>query len=292
VGDAAAGADPRALIARASAALLSRAGDEPSARLEAEVLLASVLGCERSVLARVGAVSGEQVRALETLVARRRVDACPVAYLTHRRGFYDLELYVDERVLVPRPETEHVVEVLLALDAEGLLPPGPVLDRGTGSGALALALAGALPGRRTLVGSDVSAAALEVADLNRRRCGRRLMLLQADGLGALRPASLAGIVCNPPYIAPAEHGQLPPDVRDHEPRVALVPGEGSVPAVYERLAREAVQVLRPGGWLVTEMGAGQADLVRSACLGAGLDALRVTSDLAGIPRVVAARRAA
>ena len=277
-----------ALLGRAAARLAPRAGDRSAGRLEAEVLLAHALGVGRGDLLLRPEVPAPVAEAFEALVDARVATGRPVAYLTGERGFYDLDLLVDERVLVPRPETEHVVTVLLELEAAGRLPPGPVVDRGTGSGALALALAGQLRGR-LVAGLDLSAGALEVAAANAARCGRPLRLLRADGLSACAGGRWAAVVANPPYVRAEEHETLPADVRDHEPRGALVPGEGSVEAVYARLAAEAARVLVPGGWLVTEMGLGQTELVTGACRAAGLEVERVEPDLAGIPRVVAAR---
>ncbi len=299
-GRAVGAADADDLLAAATRRLRDRAGDRAGARLESEVLLASVLGVERARLPGVRRVSPEDVARFEALVEERVRTARPVAYLVGRRGFHELDLAVDERVLVPRPETEHVVEAVLRLAAEGRLPPGPVVDRGTGSGAIALALRGRVG--RPVLALDLSAGALEVAaDNGRRVTAARARdgapdgtwgLVRADGLGVLADGSVAVVVANPPYVTAAEHAALPDDVRLHEPREALVAGEGGPDAMYRRLAREAARVLRPGGWLVTEVGAGQAGGLTDLLADAGWTELAVDDDLAGIPRVVRGRRPA
>jgi release factor glutamine methyltransferase len=214
-----------------------------------------------------------------------------VAYLVGRRGFRDLDVLVDERVLVPRPETEHVVEVLLDLKAAGQLPPGPVVDRGTGSGALALTLATALEGM--VVGVDLSAPALEVARLNgeamRDAGGQPVPLVQSDCLSCFADNSLAAVVANPPYIAEEDFEGLPVDVRGHEPRVALVPEGGCPASHYAAFITQAGRALAPGGWLVTEVGEGQADAVAARLKAAHWSQIGLTEDLAGIARVVHAQ---
>ena len=287
--------DVASLLGSAIRRLEARAGGRADARLEAEVLLAHVLGASRASLLGRGAVSPAEATRFEALVTERRETGRPVAYQVGRRAFHDLELEVTEGVLVPRPETEHVVEALVALAALPLahgLPEGPVVDRGTGSGAIALALAGpeGCPGRRPMIGLERSGRALEVARRNVAASGRRVPLVQGDGLAAFRSASLAAVVANPPYVSAAEFERLPDDVRLHEPREALVPDEGSVAAVYTRLGREALRVLRPGGWLVSEVGAGQAADVCALLDQIGFQTTRSVQDLAGHERVVLGRK--
>ena len=276
--------------------LLARAGDPAVACLEAEVLLAHVLGTTRSRLLAARAPDAPERARFEALVAERAETGRPVAYLVGHREFRDLRLAVDGRVLIPRPETESVLEALEELLAEGRLPPRPVVDRGTGSGCLALCASA----HRDVVALDLSAGALEVAGANLEtlRAARppggpaagRVWLLRADGLRALRAGRFAAVLANPPYVEPREFADLPEDVRRHEPRAALVPGEGSVQGVFGRLVEESRDLLAPGGWLLTEVGAGQADLVRRLALGAGFDPVRTRRDLAGHERVVLARR--
>lgn len=273
---------------RAVVALLARAGDASGASLEADLLLAHALGCSRAQLLLRTVLEAHEVAAFRALLVQRVEHARPVAYLTGRRAFRELELYVDERVLVPRPETELLVDVFLELEARGEVPPGPVADRGTGSGCLALSVAG----RRKVIAVDLSAGALAVAARNVDLCGAagRVALLQSDGLAALAHGSLAAVLANPPYVSASEHARLPEDVRRHEPRLALVPPDGDVAGMYARLLPEALRALAPGGWLCTEVGAGQAGWVAQLASGSGCDRVEVRRDLAGIERVVALRK--
>jgi release factor glutamine methyltransferase len=284
------GPDPiEQLLRAASVALLARAGDADGARLEAELLMLHALGeGGRERLITLRALPPEAEERFRAAVAERLATGRPVAYLVGHREFLEFDLLVDERVLVPRPETETVAEVLDALLERGALPPGPIVDRGTGSGNLALAVRG----RRPVLATDISAGALEVARANLQRCGpeHRVLLVRADGLSCLRPGSVAAVVANPPYIESAELPTLAEDIRRHEPAAALVPGEGSARAMFTRLLGEARAALAPGGWLVTEVGAGQAAMVMELASVLGFAWVEAQNDLAGIERVVAARR--
>ena len=280
--------DAPALLAAATAALRPRAGDLAAARLEAELLLAHALGVARERLLTLASVPAPAARAFERDVQERVRTGRPVAYVVGRRGFLEFELAVDPRVLVPRPESELLIEVLDELLATGLLPPGPLVDRGTGSGNLALGVRG----RRPVLALDLSADALAVARANLDALLPRAprLLVRADGLSCLRPGRVAAVLANPPYVEPDEFVRLPEDVRLHEPREALVPGEGSARAMFTRLLSEARAVLAPGGWLLTEVGAGQAPWVAELASVLGFGWTDVRRDLAGIERVVAARR--
>jgi len=291
VSAAAAGGAPRAsvdaVLRRAMAALLPRAGELTGARIEAELLLAHALGVERAALLSLRAVPAAAASAFESLVEERVRTGRPVAYTLGRKAFRDLELLVDERVLIPRPETELVVEVALELLAQGQMPPGAFADRGTGSGCLALAVCAFRP----VIAVESSAGALAVAAANvaRAEAGGRVLLVRSDGLSGLRPGRLAAVLANPPYIEPAELRGLPEDVRRHEPLDALVPREGSARAMFARLLAESRAALAPRGWLVTEVGAGQAALVAGLASATGFGWTAIHSDAAGIDRVVAAR---
>ena len=253
------------------------------------MLLAHALGTPRWKLLTLGGADADAASRFEALVSEREQTGRPVAYLVGTREFLDLDLAVDERVLVPRPETELVVECFRALHAGGSLPAGPVVDRGTGSGNIALSVCDLRP----VIATDISPAALAVARANvaARAAGARVLLVEADGLRCVRAGSLAAVLSNPPYVAPEDVERLPEDVRRHEPLLALVPGEGSVPAMFTRLLAESRAALRPGGWLVTEVGAGQAALVASLASVHGYGWVDIHPDLAGIERVIAARRA-
>jgi len=268
--------------------LAQRAGGLRAARLEAELLLAHALGTGRERLLLLAEVPDEAAARLLRDAGERARTGRPVAYLTGRRGFLEFELAVDERVLVPRPESELLIEVLDELLASAALPAGPVVDRGTGSGNLALGVRG----RRAVLALDVSAGALTVAHANFTRllADAPIWPVRADGLSCLRPACVAAVLANPPYVERSELPLLPDDVRRHEPVEALVPGEGSVRAMFGRLLVESRAALAPRGWLLTEVGAGQAALVAELASVSGFGWVEVRRDLAGIERVVAARR--
>jgi len=278
----------RALLAEAAALLRDRAGGD--ARAEAEILLAHALGRDRTTLwahpaAPVPAAPAARCREL----VRRRAAGEPVAYLTGRRGFWTLELEVTPAVLIPRPETELLVELTLGLLAAD--QPARVADLGTGSGAIALALASERP-RWTVVATDASADALAVARGNAVRLG----LAGVDfRLGSWTEALAPGepfeaIVSNPPYVAEGDphlvEGDLP-----FEPRAALAAGPDGLAAV-RALVPAAMPHLAPGGWLLLEHGAEQGPAVREVLREAGLEAVRTVPDLAGLDRVSLGRRPA
>ena len=257
----------------------------PSPRVDSEHLVGHVLGLSRSELysaeRELGAQELERVRAL----AERRRAREPLAYILGEWGFRRLVLGVDRRVLVPRPETEVVVERCLVRLRESAEPR--VLDIGAGSGAIALAIADEHPGAR-VVAVDRSAQALEVARANLRRVGARVdgrvTLVHGDLLaGQEGPFDL--VVSNPPYVRAEELPILEPEIRLYEPLEALV-GEG----VTEAIAREAFGVLNPDGWLVLECGDGQADGLAGLLVSLGYSDVQKTRDLAERERVVEARR--
>jgi len=208
-----------------------------------------------------------------------------VAYLVGRREFWSLDFRTVPGVLIPRPETEVLVDAALTLASTGR---ESILDLGTGSGNIAVSLARELPGAR-ITAVDISLRALRVAAANAAgHRVRRVRFLQSDLFGALGRRRFAIIVSNPPYIGLGEWRDLAPEVRDHEPRRAIVGGPRGTEFIQSLVDRSA-GFLRPGGWLVLEIGAGQEREVRSM-FGAGWEAARTIPDLAGIPRVVAARR--
>ncbi len=265
----------------------------PSPRLDADLLVAHVLGTTRTGLYGCfdRPVTDEERDALRELV-RRRAAHEPIAYLLGERGFWTLDLRVDPRVLVPRPETERIVE--LTLEAVGVHREHPwrVVDVGTGSGAIALAIASELPAA-TVLGSDTSAGALEVAADNAERCGLRdrVRLVRDDLLGALvrKRAQVDIVVSNPPYIATTEHGIMDRDVLEHEPHEALFAGHDGLD-VIRRLLPQAQKVLVPGGLLLVEFGAAQGEAVR-ALAAQHFERVRIAKDLAGHDRVLVARAA-
>jgi release factor glutamine methyltransferase len=228
-----------------------------------------------------------QQAAFDAMVLRRLANE-PIQYITGEQEFYGLALGVTPAVLIPRPETEQLVEAVLAeLDST---QPLRILDVGTGSGAIAIALAHHLP-RAHVTAVDLSAAALEVAASNAARHGltNRIRFVQSDLLDALPPGELPFdfIVSNPPYVPTADRGSLHPQVRDHEPAAALFAGPDGLD-VYRRLIPQARAALRPNGILALEIGQGQREAV--AALLADWNELRFLDDLQQIPRVALAHR--
>lgn len=263
------------------------------ARADAQHLVAQALGCTRmQIFLRFDAVVEEAERTALRELIRRRLAREPVAYIAGRRGFHalGLDLAVDRRVLIPRPETEHLVDWLL----EHLPPPPPpyplhVLDVGTGSGAIALAVKHA---RRDVdvTAVDVSPDALAVARENAVSLGLQIELVRADLLQGLQiaPGGFAAIAANLPYIASPEIAGLQPEVRDYEPRLALDGGSDGLLLVRRLIdACAAPGVLVPEGRLFLEIGLGQAEATREHMLARGFVAVEVRRDAAGIERVVA-----
>lgn len=260
----------------------------PSSRLDAEVLLADVLGVDRMRLyTHFDQPLGKDELAAYRERIKRRLGGESVAYLTGRREFWSLPFQVDARVLVPRPETEGVVEAALAALAGRRAPT--VADVGTGSGAIACAIAHERPDAR-VVAVDRSADALAVAAANARALEVEVELLEGDLLAPLGPfAPLDAICSNPPYVADGDWDALPPEVK-REPRGALLAGADGLDAL-RRLVDGAPPLLAPGGALILEVGAGQARQVAELMRARGFATVEVRKDLAGIERVVVARAA-
>ncbi|MBN1283041.1 MAG: peptide chain release factor N(5)-glutamine methyltransferase [Proteobacteria bacterium] len=276
---------------RSAEAKLSAAGIE-TPRLDAEVLLAHAMGMRRTDLcARMRDELPSDARAGFDSMVERRASCCPVAYLTGSKGFWSREIAVTPDVLIPRPETETVVDEAVRISS-GLKGPPSVLDLCTGSGCIAAALADELPGA-AIVASDSSAAALAIAGENLRFAGERVRLLQGDLFAPIEEAGLGPfdiIAANPPYVPDGEMPSLPRDVRDYEPRAALAAGPGGLDFVA-RILEDAPRHLVPGGWLLMEIGAGQAEAIFFMATGLDrYDTVRTAKDLAGIDRVVIARK--
>jgi release factor glutamine methyltransferase len=256
-----------------------RAAGVENPRLDAELLVAFALGVPRTRLhtdpdLRVG---GAAVRTLQAAVRRRAFEREPLAYITGRRGFRRLDVSVDRRALIPRPETELLVEVAFELPAGAR-----VLDLGTGSGAVALAVKDERPDL-SLTASDVSADALSLAGENARRLGLEIELVQSDLLSGLPGRFFEVILANLPYVE--EGAPLAPEIARHEPALALLAGADGLD-VFRRLLSGDV----PAPLLALEVGAGQAGAVASLARAAGFGEVQVRPDLAGIDRVVVARR--
>jgi release factor glutamine methyltransferase len=272
----AAGTVREALTAATDA--LAAAGVE-SPRLDSEIMLADASGCSRTrLVAGPGdPVDGKAARRFGLMV-RRRIQREPVAYILGSKGFRHIELEVDPRVLVPRPETELLVDVALELS------PHTVLDVGTGSGAIALAVADELPGAQ-VTGVDVSLEALAVARANALRLGlgERVRLAPAPAEGEFDL-----VLANLPYVREEEWEHLAPEITRHEPRGALVAGPTGLEAIDELLGSIADGRLRTSA-IALEVGAGQAPTVAELARRAGFESVSALVDLAGIERVVAAR---
>ena len=251
-------------------------------RLDAELLLAHVLGVgrERLLSDRDLLVAGPAVRAYQDAVRRRSVEREPVAYITGRRGFRRLELSVDPRALIPRPESELLVEAALGLGAGAR-----VLDLGTGSGAVALALKHERPDLQVSA-SDSSVRALELARANAERLQLDVRWLHADLLTDV--GELDAILSNPPYVAESERAALAPEILRHEPPEALFAGPDGLDTIRALFAQLAE---RPDvRFLALEIGAGQAPTVAELARASGFDAIRFERDLARIQRIVVAER--
>lgn len=246
------------------------------------MLLCHTLGCERSYLyshPEAELSHGEYVRYGRSLY--ERLEGKPTQYITGRQEFYGREFLVTPDVLIPRPETEHVVEVALTF-ARGAQR---VVDVGCGSGAIAVTLS--LECQAEVWAVDVSTAALEVARRNARRLGGRVQWIAADLLSCFADRSFDIVVSNPPYVARSEEAGLQREVRDYEPHIALFAGQTGL-EIYRRLITQAAGVLRHGGALVLELGYRSCEDVRGMLDRPWRD-VQVREDLAGIPRVLSAR---
>ena len=268
----------------------------PSPRLNAELLLMFTLNCDRAYLfahPEREFTSDEQTRYESALAERAR--GVPAQYITGHQEFWGMDLIVSPAVLIPRPETEHVIETVLELaSVEGAggqeCPPHTIriVDVGTGSGCIALALAKEFP-HAEIHASDISAGALEIARANaaRHQLETRIQFHEADLLEGLGVADLDFIVSNPPYVGETEEDQVQLEVRKFEPRPAVFAGSAGT-EIIARLIPQAEAALRPGGWLIMEISGSVADETKH--LLGGWDEMRISLDLQAIPRVVRARK--
>ena len=254
----------------------------PVPRLTAEVLLCHAVHCRREHLY---AHPEQELQEVEWLHYGRylheRLQGKPTQYITRHQEFYGRDFRVGPDVLIPRPETEHVVEVALAVAREA----GRILDVGTGSGALAVTLQ--LETGCEAWATDISFAALSVARENASRLNSDVQFVACDLMDAIASGTMELIVSNPPYVPLTQKEGLQREVRDWEPHVALFGGESGF-ELYDRIVADAARVLRPGGWLVMELGFSSLKHVQG--LLAGWGGGTIEPDLAGIPRVAAVRR--
>jgi release factor glutamine methyltransferase len=267
--------------------------DVPSPRLNAELLLLFVLNRERAYLyahPERELNADEQSRYHDVIQERAR--GCPTQYITGHQEFWGLDLLVSPAVLIPRPETEHVVETVLELLKEHPLEglgKLKLLDVGTGSGCIALALASELP-LAEIHACDISDEALEMARVNAARLGLggKVLFRKSDLLSVYTGEHFDYIISNPPYVGEADADKVQKQVREFEPKIAVFSGREGM-EIYHRLIPQAHDALRLGGWFVAEIGYSEEDNVRNLLAG-WLD-IQVTADLQGIPRVIAARKA-
>lgn len=272
------------------ATTLSAAGvQEP--RFEAQLLVALALERTRAQIAAqsFGSPTAARWDRLEQLV-RARIARTPFAYLRGAQWFYGLEFVVTPAVLIPRPETELLVDFALERLAKRASTERAVMDVGVGSGCVSIAIL-ANGAEVQVTGTDTSADALDMARLNSRRQGveARLRLVRTSLLDGLADRSAELIVSNPPYIPSAEIAGLQPEIRDWEPRIALDGGPDGL-AVFRHLANDAGRVLKPGGWIAVEVGLGQAASVVEMFALAGFADVGTQRDFAGIERIVFGRR--
>ena len=258
--------------------------------MNAELLLMFTLECDRAYLhahPERQLSRDEHNRYDQALAERER--GMPAQYITGHQEFWGMDLIVTPAVLIPRPETEHVIETVLARvgRAPSLARSLRIVDVGTGSGAIALALAKELP-HAEIHATDISPAALEIARANgaRHQLESRVYFFQTDLLQGLERGAFDFVVSNPPYVGESEADQVQLEVRKHEPRSAVFAGDTGL-EVIERLIPQARESLKPEGWLVMEISGTIAERVRE--LLAGWNEVGITKDLQEIPRVVSAQ---
>src|SRR5262245_18496363 len=263
-------------------------------RLDAEVLLAHAVGCKRIDLygTRFAEVASPEVRQKYRELIGKRIEGCPVAYLVGKKEFFGLEFTVSPAVLIPRPDTEHVVMECVALAKS--LPAPRIVDIGAGSGNLVVALAKQLPAAQ-ITAIDKSPSALAVAKQNASKHGvaERIRFLEGDLFGPIAPDERFDfVVSNPPYISHDDIAKLPGGVKNYEPHAALDGGPDGF-AVFDRLIDAARTRLVPGGWLIVEIGAPQEEPARKRIAAQSEYELAATvRDYSGHPRVLKARRLA
>ena len=277
----------RGALTAATARLEMAAQLRQSAARDAMLLLLHAAGISRAELHAdpARALTDEEQRTYEAFV-QRRMRHEPIQYIVGEQEFYGLALRVGPAVLIPRPETEHLVEAVLA-EMDGVARPR-IVDVGTGSGAIAIALAVNLP-QAEMVAADLSREALQVARENAARHGvaERIRFVESDLMDRVE-GEFDALVSNPPYVASGDREMLHPEVREYEPATALFAGSEGL-AIYRRLIPQAASALKQDGLLAMEIGLGQDAALAELLV--GWTAVRFVKDLQGIPRVVVARRA-
>jgi len=267
------------------------AADIPSARLDAEILLSFCLGCDRLQFLKNPEIQLDQTQltAFKKLI-NRRLRWEPVAYIIGRKNFWTFSLEVNKDVLIPRPDTEAIVEEILNISKKTVSTRIKILDIGTGSGAIAIALACEIP-HASVMATDISLAALDVARRNACSLGiqNQIDFRQGDLLEPVK-GIFDIIASNPPYIGAQEYEELPEGVRAFEPREALLAGKSGL-EFYEKLIYQAEGYLEKNGWLLLEIGARQEKDIRRIMETSGFyNNIEIRRDYAGLPRVIKARR--
>jgi release factor glutamine methyltransferase len=257
------------------------------ARQDAETLLLHVLGQNKAwLLAHLDDEFPEDQAKRFVEFFERRYTGEPIQYITGECEFYGLPFRVTRDVLIPRPETEHLVEKVLALAAN--FPNPRVVDIGTGSGAIAVALAHHLP-HATITAIDLSATALTVAEQNAKRNRVAIRFIEGDLLTPVASEQFDILVSNPPYVPEPDRSTLSVEVRDHEPALALFAGSDGLD-IYRRLIPQAFASLIPGGFLALEIGYGQSPAIANLLATSGFHQIEFLPDLQQIPRVALAQR--
>lgn len=267
--------------------------------LELDWLIDQVLGIDklhlrlRSIPAVSNLETAETLETIDTLWQRRLIDRVPVQYLAGKVEWRGMTLRVNPRVLIPRPETELLIDIVQSLPLSPTHQQGIWVDMGTGSGSIAIALSHSFP-QAQIYGTDISSAALEIAQLNAQSHHATINFRQGDWFTAIAdlPGQLAGIISNPPYISTADLAELAPEVRCHEPRLALAGGADGLSAV-KKILQSAPEYLVEGGVLGLELALGQAQTVAELLTKQGaFTAIKIHTDYNGIDRFVVARRGA
>ena len=257
------------------------------ARADAELLLLHILGKDKAwLITHLDEELAANKAVLYTELLERRGHGEPIQYITGETEFYGMPFRVTRDVLIPRPETEHLVEKVIELAAQSSMPR--IVDVGTGSGCIAAALARHLPNAR-ITAIDISASALSLAEKNAQRNGVVVRFLQGDLLAPVAGERFDFIVSNPPYVPNADRAQLSVEVRDYEPALALFAGDDGL-EIYRSLIPAAFDALNPGGFLVLEIGYGQSPAIAELLNRSGFEQIEFIPDLQGIPRVACARR--
>ena len=280
----------RESVAAAEAKLIQSPHPE-RARLDAETLLLDALHQDRAwLLAHWEDEAEPAVACLYSELVARRETGEPIQYITGSSEFFGLPFSVGPGVLIPRPETEHLVEEVIRVAHEFTAAPLRIADIGTGSGIIAVAVAHALP-QAQVSAIDSSAPALAIAQENAQQnhLEDRIQFFEGDLLAPLAGQTFHILASNPPYIPATDRDSLSIEVRDHEPHAALFGGEDGL-AIYQRLIPEARALLVPGGWLVLEIGCGQQAAIEQLLQASSYGEIHFVADYQGIPRVAAGRR--